>query len=90
MIMEAKPTQYAMIMEAKPTQYAIMMIMDSEAKPTQYAATRSPSRRSRASESFEAEQTHHGTVTMVPGPLGPRAGPGRSGRGWHPTMARTD
>jgi hypothetical protein len=49
--MEAKPTQYAMIMEAKPTQYAMIM----EAKPTQYAA--SPSRRSRASESFEAEQS---------------------------------
>jgi hypothetical protein len=25
MIMEAKPTQYAMIMEAKPTQYAVIM-----------------------------------------------------------------
>ena len=25
MIMEAKPTQYAIIMEAKPTQYAVIM-----------------------------------------------------------------
>jgi hypothetical protein len=35
-----------------------------------------------------SQRAHHGTVRMLPGPLGPRAGPGRSGHGvashhWH-------
>ena len=28
-----------------------------------------------------SHRAHHGTVTDLPGPLGPRAGPGRSGHG---------
>ena len=75
MIMEAKPTQYAVIMEAKPTQYAMIM----EAKPTQYAA--SPSRRSRASESFEAEQSIR-VLTLAWG--GPAAD-----AGWTPCSLRS-